>query len=144
MEDQTILSKNNFERKSGRYFGLFIALLSIIYISAVFGDFRWVRIIAIIFGYSLSFILIVQGNIYSYFRESGYKKITISDFVILLTLLTVGALILNTTLLIPQVSEVAPQFLKDFSITAGVTVGSIALLLGLAFFIQSFFVKEGL
>jgi len=123
--------KVNAEKSTGLWMGLFIVVLSIIYLFVSLGKTTWVEWIALVFGIFLSVMLFIESGIITYFNRSDYRKITIGDFVVWITVAVAVLIFLNSILLIGIVKENAPLWLINFSSTIGVISAVIGAVLGL-------------
>jgi hypothetical protein len=126
------MAEATLEKKSGLWIGLFVIVMSIIYVLVTLGKTDWVRWIAIIWGFFLAGLLFSEAGIIEYFRKKEYKKLGFGDFVVWMTVASAVIVLMNTFLLIQVVRENAPLWLVSFSQTTGLIAGSIAGILGIA------------
>lgn len=121
----------NFEKKSRFWIGLFILVMSLIYVLVSWGKTDWTRWIAVVWGFFLVGFLFIEAGIIEYFRQKKYQQIGLNDFVVWVTIITGAILFLNTILLLNIIPvETVPEWLTTFLRTNGTVVGVIAGILG--------------
>ena len=127
------------EKKSQFWIGLLVLILSVLYVFSTLGRADLAVYVSIIFGYFLTIFLIVEAGVVDYFIKKEYRKVNFSDFVIWLTTITAGAILVNTTLLFQKLNDLSPEWLLTFSSTTGVIVGVTAGILAIIFMVTSKF-----
>lgn len=125
--------KTNIEEKSRLWLGLFVLVLSVVYILATLGKTSWTAYIAIIFGYFLVGFLYIEGGIREYFRRKEYKRISFGDFIVWTTIFFGTVVLINTTLLFQTIRDSAPEWLITFVASTGVVAGVISGILGIVY-----------
>jgi len=122
---------DKIEKRTSMWMGALIIVLALVYILTTLGKTDWVSWIAIIFGFFLAGFLFVQSGIFTYFKRDEYKKISVGDIIVWLTIIFAAGVLLNTFLLIESLNNIAPEWLLSFATTIGVTVGIGAGILGI-------------
>lgn len=120
-----------FEKSTQNYLGWLVVVLSAIYALATLGRVDFVLWIAFAVGMFLTILLWVEAGITTYFKNSGYKKITGADFLVWITAFVSGVLFINTLALIPVIRDAMPQAILNFAKGIGVSVAVIAVILGI-------------
>jgi len=136
---KTILSKGRLEKNSMKLIGIFLAIMFVMYGLASLGKSQWLVWIPIIFGFLIGGFLFVESQFISWLKKKEYKKFDINDVIVLLSVITSVALIINSTLLINAIRNSAPQWLLSFSTTTGVIVAGIGLVLSILHFFSKRF-----
>lgn len=121
----------NIEKRSSLWLGLLVIVLSIVFIFASVGRTDLTVWIAVIFGFFLSGFLFIEAGIFTYFQKKDFRKFGFGDIVVFLTVGVAVGVFLNTLLLTNFVSASPPEWLVNFATTTGVTVGSLAGVLGI-------------
>lgn len=124
----------NLEKQSRFWIGLFIIVMSLIYILVSFGKTDWTRWIAVVWGFFLVGLLFIEGGIVEYFRQKKYQSIGLDDFLVWLTII-VGVTVLVNTILLTKAITISqlPEFLQSYLKTTGVISGIVAGVLGIAY-----------
>lgn len=126
MVEKKITKRSNF------WLGIFVLVMSILYILVTLGKTTWVQWIAMVWGFFLGGFLLIEAQVIAYFREKRYKKIAVGDFVVFGSLIFGAVIIINSLLLVGIIQSSAPLWLTNFATTMGVIAGSVGGLLGIA------------
>lgn len=122
----------NFEKKSRFWIGLFILVMSLIYILVSWGKAEWIRWISLVWGFFLVGFLIIEAGIVEYFQQKRYKQIGMNDILVMVTIATAFVLLLNSILLLNVIPmESVPEWLLSFLRTNATIVGVISGILGI-------------
>lgn len=121
----------NIEKKTALWMGLFVLVMSIIYILVTLGKADWVTWIAVVWGFFLAGLLILEAGIIDYFRKKEYKKIGFGDLVVWFSVAFAIIVAINSALLIGALRSSAPEWLVSFASTTGVIAGIGAGILGI-------------
>src|SRR4030042_3379728 len=107
--------KTNLEKASSLWIGLFILVMSVIYVFVTIGQTDWVIWISIVWGVFLSILLFIESGIIVYFQKKDYKKLTMGDGIVFLTLIIATGILMNTIFLINVVSDIIPSYILNFT-----------------------------
>jgi hypothetical protein len=121
----------NIEKKTGLWMGLLVVVLSIIYLLVSLGKAEWIQYIALIWGFFLSIFLFLEAGIITYFQKKEWKKITMGDFVVWITVIFAALIFINSLLLINIVRINTPTWLQSFSSMVGIVAGIGGAILGI-------------
>lgn len=122
---------SNIEKKTSLWLGMFVVVMSIVYIFVSLGKTNWIEWIALIWGLFLGVFLLLEAKVLTYFAKKDYKKIGFGDAVVIGSLIFGIVIILNSLLLIGAVKDLSPAWLISFGSTTGVVAGVIGALLGI-------------
>ena len=111
--------EQKISKKTNLWLGVFVLVMSVIYILVTIGQTAWINWIAMVWGFFLGGFLLIEGQIIAYFREKRYRKLTVGDFVVFASLIFGVVIIINSFLLIGILQESAPSWLVSFATTMG-------------------------
>lgn len=123
----------NMEKGTKFWIGILIFVFSLIYALFSLGKIEVLQWFTVVWSIFLIIFLSIEGAIFTYFKRGGYKKIGLGDFIIWITMVTVGALIINTVALITIIGQEAPNWINSFATTTGVTVGIVSAILAVVY-----------
>lgn len=123
--------KENIEKRTGLWLGLFILVMSIVYIFVTLGKTTWINWIAVIWGFFLGGLLILEAGVLTYFQKKDWKKLSFGDIIVWLSVAFAVVIIINTILIFGTLRESAPVWLVNFSTITGLTAGIGGAILGI-------------
>jgi len=129
-------NEKNTEKKTSLWMGIFVLVMSLVYILVSLGKTDWIKWIALIWGFFIAGFLFIQSGIVTYFRKKDYRKIGFGDVVVWITVGVAFIVTINSLLLIGILNNSAPTWLKSFSSMTGVVVGSLAGILAIVHMIM--------
>jgi len=123
--------KPNIEKKTAMWFGLLVVLLSVIYIFVTLGKTDWVRWIAVVWGFFLTGLLLIEAGVVTYFKNKDWRKFSMGDMVVIGSVVFATVIGINTLLLIGNLKQTSPLWLVNFTSTTGVISGIGGAILGI-------------
>lgn len=121
--------KNSIEKNTQLilgFVGLFAVLIWIVS-SAGLGD--WSPYMYQATGIAIAVIMLIEGGVITYFQQRKYRKIDVKDFVVWLTTLTSGAVLINSLIGFQLVKQNMPAVVVSFFGNISVIVGIIAAII---------------
>lgn len=122
----------NLEKKTGLWTGLFVLVMSIIYILVTLGKTQWTMYIAVIWGFFLGGLLFFEAGAIDYFRKKEYRSVGFGDLVVWLSIAFSVIILVNTILLIGNLRASSPTWIVDFATNTGLIGGIGGAILGVA------------
>lgn len=117
------------EKKSEKWFGVTILLLSIMLIFSSLGKTNWLVYISGAFSILLGFILYIEGGVRDYLRRKAYKNVSTGDFIVWASFIFGTFLIINGITLF--LGDLATGWFFSFVKTNGVIGGTISGILAI-------------
>ena len=128
--------EKNIEKSTQTILGIFAILMLAIFTIASLGlKYDFTKYVVMIAGITLTLILISEAGVYSYFRNKSYKKIGFGDIQIFGSILLAGGVLVNSLLMITQLSSVSPAWLISYAHVSGAIIGVIGLIVAIIFMI---------
>ena len=119
----------NIEKKSRMVIGILAILALLIFLATTFGSSTAVLYVTVAIGLLISALLFIETGIVRYFSESRYKKITFADIMVFLGTIAGVTLLVFSVSLIPQIGEVLPEAITNFTTTFARTIAVISIIL---------------
>lgn len=123
--------ENKIEKKTSMWLGMFVVVMSIVYIFVTLGRTNWITYIAIIWGLFLSVFLFLEAGVMDYFRKKEWRKIGFGDVVVWLSIGFGAVILVNSLLLIGTLKDSVPLWISNFAATNGVIAGVGGAILGI-------------
>jgi len=123
----------NIERKNRIIVGILALIAVLMFLATTFGSSAGVLSGEIAIGIFISLMLFTESGIVRYISQSGFKKFTFGDIVVLLGTLAGASLFVFSVSLIPQVGEVLPVSVTNFTTSFARIIAGISAVILLIF-----------
>jgi hypothetical protein len=115
--------KEKIEKNSRVILGIMSIILLLMFIAFSLGSQTWMRIIMIATGILVSALLFSESAIISYIKTKKYKKFSLGDIVVIVTVILATGIFFNSLFQIPLIYMAIPKVLLDFTTTTAVITG---------------------